>query len=420
MNFDDTIIRLDDVKKAEKRIAKNKAHVVVSSKDQYPQTKKTQSGVKVLDTHVNLEWLLTHFNITIRYNLMTRQREISIRDLFISQEDTDNYLLNIIIYLAALNEMPTISIDRHLDVLALQNPYHPIVEALQNNPWDGVPRLDQFLSSIETENPEVDKRIIQTWMFCAMAAAHSKEGFINNGVLVLQGEQGIGKTAWIRSLDPLNCKAIKDGAFLDPNNKDSVAQLARYWIVELGEIECIFKKSEIGRLKSFITSQFDLVRTAYARKATLLPRRTVYIATVNEKNYLIDETGNRRWWTVSVKSVNFNHNLDMLQVWAEVYVISKLVNIDKLVYELQSLINQSNKDYEKIDPFKEKVLQHYDWEWPQVKWMTATAVLNEIGCSNPSPSDVRRMGFILKEINNQSSRKSNGLMVHKIPTRILP
>jgi putative DNA primase/helicase len=44
----------------------------------------------------------------------------------------------------------------------------------------------------------------------------------------------------------------------------------------------------------------------------------VFYGSVNENEFLSDSTGNRRFWVVRVKSINYNHKLDMQQVWAEV------------------------------------------------------------------------------------------------------
>ena len=45
---------------------------------------------------------------------------------------------------------------------------------------------------------------------------------------------------------------IKDGITLNPSDKDSVMQCVRNWIVELGELDATFRKSDIASLKSFI------------------------------------------------------------------------------------------------------------------------------------------------------------------------
>jgi len=396
---------------------------VVSSPVLYPETVEAKSGYKVLDTHENLRWLLQHFDAEIRYNLMTRRREVKLGNQFIFRDDSENSSLSRVKYLATLNGMPIKQVDLHLDYISQECAYHPIVECLEKKPWDGVKRLDDFIATITAANPELAKKIIFTWMMAAMAAAHSENGFINQGVLVLQGEQKIGKTTWVRSLDPINCGASKESTFLDPTNKDSIAQLATLWIAELGELETIFRKSEIGRLKSFITTEYDYLRLPYAPRPIRLARRTVYVATVNHANFLSDDTGNRRWWTVEVKSINLNHGLDMQQVWAEACQYWKEGAATDLDFESQAEVNINNVKHEHVESLKEQILTHYDWSSTCTRWMTSTMVLQELGYSKPNKSDTTKVGMMLRQLSPRVEVRRNISFYevsHFIPKGITP
>ncbi len=418
----DTPITQDELHSANEQISRNmQGHPwrVITTKMDYPAIEHNKTFTKVLDVSDNLEFLLNKFNAKIRFNLMSRQREIEINlpGFQVSKEDEENQMLFLISDLAVINSMPVSYLDNHLTVIAQKNAYHPIVECLKQNKWDGKQRLNKFIQTIQVHNEDLARKIITTWMVCAIAAAHSEGGFTNSGVLVIQGEQGIGKTAWIKKLDPIGCNAVREGAFLDPSNKDSVAQLASFWIAELAEVECIFKKSEIGRLKSFITSGSDCVRLPYARKANRIPRRTVYAATVNDGNYLTDETGNRRWWTIPAIGINFDHDFDMVQVWAEVYQLWRNGHPAYLVQELQVALNDANKEFERVDPIKEKLIQYYDWDRDCSRdYKSATQVLEELGFKNPSLPDARRAGLFLRELSNDDCKRVQGLMRHGVPT----
>lgn len=393
---------------------------VVVTKGDYPEIKKIGKDIKVLDTHKNLEFLLSKFNAIVRYNRMTRRREVNIPHKYHFQDDSDNDMLARIEYLATLNEMPNKQIDKFLDMLAGENAYHPIVECINSNPWDNVPRLDNFINTLETNNPAQDKRVIKTWMMAAMKAAYSIEGFTNHGVLVLQGKQGIGKTEWAKSLDPLDCNAVKVGALIDPRNKDSIIGLNRFWIAELGELDATLNKTDIAHLKSFITSSADDIRVPWGRKETRFARRTAYIATVNDTSFLVDSTGNRRWWTIEVISINYQHNFNMIQVWAEVKYLLDNGALTYLPNELQEKVNVTNEAHEKLDPIKEKLLTWYDWSDTYRKELTATAVLEELGYIKPNREEATKMGRFLKEQNNNTEgRKSNGVKLHKVPCKIL-
>ncbi len=394
---------------------------VVQSKILYPETEeiiKSKHMVehKVLDTWVNLKWLMDHFKINIRYNLMRRNWEVTIPDDVVFSDDIENHVIRRVQYLATINMMPNNikNIASHLEMIAQTNRFHPIVDILHQKPWDGINRLDKFISTLETQNPDLDKRIIKTWMCSAVAAIHTPGGFTAHGVLVLQGRQKIGKTGWIKQLDPLNCEAVKEGAHIDPTNKDDVLSVIRHWIVEIGELESTFRK-DIYRLKSFITSSKDIVRIPYAMRHTTYARQTVFAASVNSDEYLVDETGNRRWWTVHVESVDFTHKLDIQQVWAEVYHQWKAGHPTDLSEHDQNLVNEINQEFEKTEPIEEKLLRHYDWASLSTREMTATQVLEEMGYKNPKVGESTRCGSLLKDLTFGNYRILKGIKRYKVP-----
>ena len=402
-------------------LSESNPYIVVTDPALFPETEARKAGkdtiYKVLDTYKNLEWLLRYFRATVRYNKMTRRREVEIPNHGISSEDSENSALARVDYLATLNLMPRQNLDSHLNQIAWENAYHPITEMIERNPWDGVKRLHNFCATIHSPLGHVAEAIIRTWMVAAVSAAFTEKGFINQGVLVLQGSQGIGKTSWLKKLDPLGCDAVKEGAFLDPSNKDSVIQIASFWIVELGELETIFKKSEIGRLKSYLTMEADHVRLPYAKKITRLLRRTVYAATVNDFHFLGDDTGNRRWWTIPVDKID-DHNMDMIQVWAEVYELYKQGHPAVLEKAIQKEVNENNAEHEKIDSIEEELTTNYDWLAPARRETTATELLKEIGYKNPGKGECMRMANILYKLTGKKSRKSGSKRLHNVPFKL--
>lgn len=356
---------------------------------------------KVLDTSTNLKMLLDIYNISVRWNNMSREREIKIPKCELFPEDAENYALSIIKDLSLINEMPIIRIEENLNLLAQQYPFHPIVERLKENPWDGISRLNEFINTIESSTPQISYKLIKRWMISAIAAAHSKTGFSSPGVLVLAGEQRIGKTQFIKNLDPFNCKSIKSGALLDPTNKDCIRTLAGFWIAELGELDASFRKSDIARIKSYITEDLDKIRFPHMRKDSILHRRTVFAATVNNSNFLVDETGNRRWWTIPVISIDLNHGLDITQVWSEVFELWKNGEQNWLTDNEFLELNELNTQHEQIDPLEELLFNFFDfsegWKDKALMKYQATDVLRKIGYDKPNKSQSTRMGFLIKK-----------------------
>jgi len=159
-----------------------------NKKDSYQVIKSPYSYIdcdkgKVLDTFRNLEFLLGKFHAVIKYNLMSRQREVSLPNHKVFADDAENSCYFFVHFLATINSMPTGLLDNHLDFLAFNNPYHPIRECIKNKKWDGIPRLGKFIKTIKTDKKYYP--IIKTWMVSAIKAAFSENGFINQGALVL-------------------------------------------------------------------------------------------------------------------------------------------------------------------------------------------------------------------------------------------
>lgn len=380
-------------------------------KSEYPEL----SDGHVLNTFRNLRYMLDRLGITVAWNSMKHQREINFPSPTAFPDDEENSALRHVTNLAVLNNMPTSSIDEHLTTLAEKKSYHPIVKCISAKPWDGVPRLDQFIQAVKTTNDIVSYALIRRWMIGAIAAAHSPHGISLQGALVLQGKQNIGKTRWVKSLDPIGCEAVLEGALLDPTCKDSIINLANHWIVELGELDATFKKTDIARLKSYITSAKDKVRFAYAKKITCLPRRTAYVATVNEQEFLVDVTGNRRWWTIEVEAFDFKHGLDMQQVWAEVYHLFKGGEQYWPTEDETEVITVANVEHEKLDPYEEKVLDLYDWTAELAHEMTSSQVLNAIGVPNPSIPEAMRMAGILYKLTKLKPKRRTHGRFYKLP-----
>lgn len=381
----------------------------------YPDTE----GKKILNTHKNLKILLDLHKITIRWNFMLRMREMIIPNVKHFIDEKENADLIYVYELAVLNGMPTSKLDDYLNLISWENAYHPIVDSILEKPWDGINRLSKFIKTIKTKDDEFSYKIIKRWMLSAIAAAFSEKGFSTQGVLVLQGEQNLGKTRWVKSLDPINCGAVKEGLIVDPSNKDSVITASQCWIAELGELDGTFSKADIARLKSFITSQVDVIRLPFAPRNSHLHRRTAYVGTVNNSTFLVDDTGNRRWWTVEVESIDLNHKLDIQQVWAEVYDIWSKDNQTWLESDELKTLNEKNVEHEKIDPLEEKILEMFDWSegWQERVTIecSATQVFEKMANRMPNPSETYRIGKIITKLTGVKCRRVGKKRLHRLP-----
>lgn len=160
-------------------------------------------------------------------------------------------------------------------------------------------------------NPKIKEMLIRKWLLNTANIPFNNGNTNIEGVLTLQGKQGIGKTRLIRKIIPMY---VKTGLELDPSDKDKVYQCIKYWVCELGELDATFKR-DLSKLKAFITEQVDEFRRPYGLAPISYPRKTSFYATVNNEEFLKDETGNRRYWVIPVdlaitREFNWDANKD--------------------------------------------------------------------------------------------------------------
>ncbi len=207
---------------------------------------------------------------------------------------------------------------------------------------------------------------------------------------------------------------VKVGALIDPKEKDTIISAVSHWLVELGELDGTLGKTDTARLKSFVSQDVDQFRRPYGRAEEKFPRHTVFFASVNPKAFLVDETGNVRWWTIPVTGLNPQHQIDMQQLWAEVY---EWFNADErwwLEHSEEGLLEAANADHERPDPFDEMIASKYDFSNPGPRKLTATQVLQELGYSTPSKKQLGESGNALRKHFGEP-KKSGSNRLYSVP-----
>lgn len=375
-------------------------------------------------TFLNIQELIRRLRIIVRYNAIKKRQEILIPDFGCIRDVAESAKISYILDWAERCNISVSHLEAHLNHLSGVNPYNPVATWIQSKPWDGVERLGQFYETIQASWDGHDFKLealkitlMERWMISCVAAAFEPHGISASGVLVLVGKQSVGKTMWFKNLVPKDLGVTKDGVVLDTKNKDSKQQVISNWLVELGEIDGTFSRSEISALKAFLTEEVDVIRAPYAPKAHEFDRRTVFMASVNDSRFLKDPTGNRRFWTISCSKINYRHNIDMQQVWAEIYE-TKYLKGDPwhlTESELEDL-NESNEDFQEISAIEELIRSHYNWENPGVTVKKSAAeVCQEIGYHKPSNSDSKKAADALRKITGKDFKKSNGRQVWDLP-----
>lgn len=307
----------------------------------------------------NLDQLLKVKKINLKYNIVSKEIEVNGKN-----RSLDELLvkLNTLTQINGLH-ISTDDMFRFVKHIAKNNSFSPIINYLNEckEVWDGKSRVNLLCNTITSEsNQEFNNLLITKWLVNAVHIAFNEEDRNCEGLLVIQGKQGLGKTRWIRSLIPKQ-KWLKTGMTIDPSNKDSVMKATKYWIIELGEMDATLKKEQ-AVLKQFFTEQTDENRSPYARTFEKTSRLTCFYATVNDIEFLRDDTGNRRYWTIQAKSINVNHGINLEQLWGEVmhlYTSGKVTTY--LSKEETEQLSRNNRNFEVKSNIEIKILDCYDW-----------------------------------------------------------
>jgi putative DNA primase/helicase len=366
-----------------------------------------------LNTWENLEWMLGEYGITSRYNETRKQVEVAIPGRTFSIDNRANCSLAELTSLCARNRMPQSMLADYVKLISDRNAFNPVRDWINSKPWDGTSRLQALFDTVKVDGDTAMRDMLMyRWMLSAVAAVFMLRGFESHGVLVFTGEQGQGKTKWVKRLVPIDLDVVMVGAVLDPNNKDHVINATSHWLVELGELDATFRKADIARLKSFITNGVDKVRRPYDRIESEYQRRTVFFASVNESKYLVDDTGNRRWWTIAAIGVDYEHDIDVQQVWAELLTHFQRGERWYLTREEQQQLNELNATHEAVDPIEEQILTAFEWDKPALvpNEMTATEVLISIGYDKPTKQQATHASKVLKKLTGvkEPKKKNSG------------
>jgi len=334
--------------------------------------------------------ILEAIGVTIKFNDMNRRTEINGIPEKYGQDDLNNLLATFVYDIAYKLSFKKVTLKiayENLHVISMENHYHPVTTLLHERSWDHVDKFPVVYEILGITDKNYQS-LIRKWTIQTIAVLFNSDDtpVTAEGVLVLQGKQGIGKTQFFRHL-AIKDSFFKGGATLDMTNKDSLMSATKVWICELGEIDSTTKKEQ-SALKAFLTEQTDRYREPYARCETVRPRRTSFCGTVNPQDYLRDETGNRRFWTIPIEKIDLKRIFELspewyAQFWRQILTIYKRNPKGYLLTENEKdFINRNNQQYEQLLFGEDEFLTCADFQTDKAlwKWQTAAEIakaLNE-------------------------------------------
>lgn len=211
-------------------------------------------------------------------------------------------------------KLSTADCDRAVQIVSESNRVHPFRSWLDGLAWDGIYRLDKWLSIFLGVVASPYSAAVGAWWLVSAVARTYQPGCKADHVLILEGPQGLKKSTALRTL--AGDRWFSDTP-IDIGSKDAYLALQGRVIVELGELDSL-RRADADRAKVFFSSPIDQFRPPYGRRSITAPRGCVFAGTVNHSSYLTDDTGGRRYWPVRCQAIDAVSLLAAReQLWAE-------------------------------------------------------------------------------------------------------
>lgn len=187
--------------------------------------------------------------------------------------------------------------------------------------WDGVPRLDTLFVDYLGAKDTAYNRAVTRKAFVAAVARAMRPGCKYDNMVILSGPQGIGKSTL---LDKMSRGWFND-SIRTFEGKEASELLQGVWLVEVSELDA-FRRTDVSRIKQFLSLRADRFRAAYGRNVKEIPRSCIFFGTTNTADFLQDTTGNRRFWPIDTGETRHAKNVwrdldaEIDQLWAEAVV----------------------------------------------------------------------------------------------------
>lgn len=211
----------------------------------------------------------------------------------------------------ALQRLGMRHMGREITVLAIEwvasrSRFHPLRDWLEGLTWDGEGRLNALLPSYfgcDNREPATAEYLARVgpMFLIGLCARVFDPGVQHDYMLVLEGPQGILKSSALRvlgghwfsdALPDLNGDQIRLSQWLRGK-----------WLIEVAELAS-FRGAASEHLKSFVTRQIESYIPKFGQGEVAEPRQCGFVGTTNQRVYLHDETGGRRYWPVTCGDIN--------------------------------------------------------------------------------------------------------------------
>lgn len=271
-----------------------------------------------------------------------------------------------------------IQVRRNWTRSAFENSYHPIKEYLDGLQWVGQDVLGELLACFVFEDEDISQTFIRKWLLGCVGKVYNQD---QNYMLVIDGDQGLGKSYFARWLAGPMSRYFVEGA-LNPDSNDTKLRVVSNWIWEVGELQYTTRKSDIEALKNIITQVQMTVRPPYGRYDIEKYILANFIGTINETGagFLNDPTGTRRFAVVKARNIDWSYtDLNVEQLWAQITEQYKMGERGTLTADEKQKQHLINTGYDTTSTALELLLKYYNVDPLSIdNWMPISDIVTDL------------------------------------------
>ena len=391
-------------------------------------------------TVADIQRFLTESGVRVRYNVITRKREIEgkplpppspegreLTDIADSEsplfgrglgeatELTDDHVNSLYCRFCLSTGLTTRPKEFNTIIESDFYPtYNPLHEYLENLPaWDGVTdHIDRLASMVHVTGctQDMHNHFFKKWIV-AMVAAWMDESVTNHEILTYIGPQGRYKTTFMtRLLPPVLGEYFATKTFKGRMDKDDRLALTELALIDLEELD-VMNASEVNQLKALVTDPSVNLRPVYARYTVRRAHIASFCGTGNNPRFLTDLTGHRRWLPFMIEAIDspYDHPFDYEGIYAQAYALYRNGFRYWFDDEENAELERHNRQFE--EPcIEEELIRTYlrkPYGEERGEFLTATRIIELVGGAVRVTLSPKRIAIAMQRLGYEQRRVLN-------------